>query len=54
MPGDPETNGYNLVAAFGECTNYGSRASANGVVIQATTGSGCISEARMVFTLCGE
>ena len=50
---DPGTNGYNLVAAFGECTSYGSSTTENGVIIQATTAGGCISEERMVFTLCG-
>lgn len=54
VPGEPGTHGYNLVAAFGACTNYGSSPGPNGVAIQATTASGCISEAQLVFTLCGE
>ena len=54
MPGNPEIYGYNLVAAFGDCTNYGSSAVAGGVLIQATTDTGCISEEEMVGTLCGE
>jgi hypothetical protein len=54
IPEDPESDGYLMVEAFGECTGYHSSSSRDGTEMRASSYGECISEEEMLETLCGE